>query len=270
MFLYFGGCSYTEGQGLADYAMFPNDYPGDYATLEDALKSGWVDARQKLLGHDKIIRYKLIEENNNRAYPAHLGKIINARVLNHGVAGNSMFGIMVRTIHGLNELVKANDVPDQVFIGLTTIERIPVLNIETDPEDRRWTFTLTPSHIKAGDKFEKYAREYWMVHTDEQLLTTYLYHCLSIKNYVKLVTGKDPIFLDTASFRNNYYEIVKNTRMPQLKEVSELLDLDNIFNHTSLGSFARNDVRFVADGHWTEHAHVQFANHLAETFFKLE
>ena len=64
MFLYFGGCSFTEGQGLADHTIFPNDYPGNYQNFEDALKSGWIIARQKLVDADKITRFRLIEENN--------------------------------------------------------------------------------------------------------------------------------------------------------------------------------------------------------------
>ena len=270
MFLYFGGCSFTEGSGLSDHDIFPDAYPGNFKVVEDAYKTGWVHTRQKFLDADKVLRFKLLESNNNRAYPAHLGKILNARVVNHGVAGSSMFGIMVRTIHGLTELIKANDIPDQVFIGLTSIERIPMINNDTNPEDRRWTYSIVPSFVKEEDKFAKYAKEFWMLHTDEQLLTMYLYNCLSIKNFVKNVTGKDPIFLNTCAFWSKYYELYRYSRLPILKEVWELLDFDETFKHNALSSFANKDPRFVADGHWTEYAHVQFARHLAETFFKKE
>jgi hypothetical protein len=272
MFLYFGGCSYTEGSGLADHEIFPDIYPGNYSDykLAENIRDSWVDTRFDIIKKDNELFNNLTIKNNNKAYPAKIGKLLNANVMNGGIGGNSIFGILVKTIHDLTELIKTNNIPDHVFIGLTTTGRIPIINTNTlakENNPRNWIHTLTASHlVKAGEKFEKYAQEYWKSHTDEQMLTTYLYYCFSIKNYVKNITGKDPIFLNVA-FGHGSYLTAANSNLPILKEIWNLLEFNKLSHHQNLTSFATHSInRYVADGHWNEDAHDNFANHVVEKF----
>jgi hypothetical protein len=268
MFLYFGGCSYTEGSGLADHEIFPDIYPGNYGNYKsgESITPKWRDTRFSLVRTNKELSDKLLASNNNRAYPAHIAKLLNAKVMNSGIGGNSIFGILVKTVHDLTELAKTNNIPDHVFIGLTSIQRIALVNLFPFEDDsRRWTQTLVPSHIHTAGNFEKYATEYWRTHTDDQMLTSYLYYCFSIKNYVKNITGKDPIFLNTGF--HQFDKIMNNTNLSVLKEVWNLLEFNKLLQQKNLGEFGTNDEnRYVADGHLSEEAHVKFASHIVEKF----
>lgn len=271
MFLYFNGDSHTEGAGLADSYFF-DDYPGDVAPGTFILfDRTWISKRDKHLANDDTLFFRLRDANLELGYPSQLKKLIGCEVQNGAVGGSGMFSIMVRTIHDLESLAKEGKIPDKVFIGLTTKERLGIINDEKWRDDNTiWVQTAMPITIDCLlPKYRKYATAYWESQSDVQLLLIFLYQCLSIKYAVKSITGKDPIFLNTSILWENNKTLVETSNNTMLKEVWQLLNFDNIDNQTSLQHFGFR-IGQVADGHFSEEAHIRYAKYLANNFFKVD
>lgn len=49
MLLYFNGDSFTEGAGLTDHLFFPDNYPGNFNTINEVMKAGWMTDRDKII-----------------------------------------------------------------------------------------------------------------------------------------------------------------------------------------------------------------------------
>jgi hypothetical protein len=276
MFLYFNGDSQTLGTGVADHLFFEN-YPGHFHDLDKnkQLAGNWVRSREEYInktGGD--LRKKLDLENSQRAWPGQLGNILNAEVHNNAVGGSCIFSIYTRTVRDLEKFIRVNKIPDYVFIGLTTIERISMIyqdeyNLDRDNE-RSWVSTIMPFSVGIWDrKFQNYAYSHWDCHTDEDLLIFYLYQCLSIKNAVKSVIDREVIFVNTVNQWDTYTSIVKSTNSIMLKEIWAKLDFDSISpREYSLAHFGCEH-GFVADGHFTEKGHREFAKFMASKYFKI-
>ena len=271
-FLYFNGDSFTEGAGLCDDEIF-KEYPGHFKDNKTAVESNWVWTRDKILrakGYD--FHMSLINANKTKAYPAVIGKMANIDVYNNAVGGSNIFGILVRTVSDLTKFAIEGRIPEQVFIGLTGIDRLPIVNIELSfvhsGENREWIHTVMPKFIDMVDpKYKKYAEEYWKSHHDSQILTTYLYHCHSIKTIVKNITGKDPIFLRTSYYWENNKDIVSNSKLPVLQDIWEILNFSQIDNQESLVNIAWHD-GITACGHFVPAGHIKYADYVFKNFIQ--
>lgn len=271
MFLYFNGDSHTEGAGLADQDFFP-DYPGDYLPNEFSIyDTKWINKRSKYLGEDSGLFFKLRTANLNLGYPAQIKKIINCELQNGAVGGSGMFAIMVRTIHDLEKLASENKIPDQVFIGLTTKERLGIPNDEDWREDNSiWVQTAMPATVDhLLPRFRKYALSYWQSHDNTQLLILFLYQCIAIKYAVNSLTGKDPIFLNTSIGWHDYKFLVENSNNLMLKDAWRLLNFDDISNQTALDHFGFQFGQ-VADGHFVKEAHIRYAKYIIKDILKVD
>lgn len=265
MLIYANGDSLTEGVGLSDHIVFP-EYPGNrqlHVKVTD-----WPVVRDDLSRQRGLVDY-LRNENKKRSWPTYLGKILDADVINEAIGGSSIFGILTRTIHDLEQLTIQGRIPDYVLIGLTSKERIPIINRMPDKNnDDRWTYTAHPRYFDHLDPtYRKYAKEYWRTLNDEELLIFFLYHCLHIKNYVKNKIGKDPIFLDTIDFFPKHKNIIENTESPLLKEVWGLLNFNEISSQISFTNINTFSVT-TACGHWIEDVHKVYATYIADNLIK--
>lgn len=267
MLIYVNGDSFTDGVGIADSELFP-EYPGHYRSY-DELPRTWPAVRDDLV-NSRNMREQLRMENRARCWATHLGKLLNAKVINEAVGGSSMFAILTRTVHDLEELAKNNQIPDYVIIGLTSEERVPIINT-TPPiqNDDYWIQTGHPSHINSlNSKYKKYAIEYWNSHSDEEMLLFFLYECLHLKNYVKLKTGKDPVFLNTSNGSGRYKNIINKTRIHLLKEAWDLAEFDNVANQSKFLDIAQKH-GITACGHFLHEANIEYAEYIKKNILKL-
>jgi len=129
---------------------------------------------------------------------------------------------------------------------------------------RHWTGAILPAwvHIDKG-RYVNYAKEFWKSHSDEEMLVFYFYQCLAIKNYVQARLGKDPIFLNTCVNWYRNHDMAEASVLPILKHVWNLLDIKYVNSNPELGYFSDG---FVADGHYTETAHIGFAKYIAQKY----
>ncbi len=267
MLIYFNGDSFTEGAGLSDHAFFPNEYPGNLSTMEDVLKTKWPDKRDQLINNDIELIKKIRLADNERAYPNYIKNLTGANIINAGVGGSSMMGILLRTLYELEELLSMKKIPTHVFIGLTYKERITIPNVTIEVDSRTLSHAIIPGfeHLNLLTQYSKYAKQFWNSHTDDQILVHHLLDLITIKLYVEKKFNITPIFLNTHGYGDNDASICEHSDSPLIKMLWEMLDAKYLLDSKSLYSFKTN---FVADGHVTEDAHEKFARWVVDTYLK--
>jgi len=265
MLIYCTGDSHTEGAGLYDKIAFPDDYPGDISVTDSIMP--WSKRRAELCGANPLIFEKIRQENLKRSWAGKISDITGHTVVNGGIGGASILSMSMNLVYDIERLIKEGRTPDCVIIGLTTDARIPIIN--THPIHGYTPTSITnavPNNsLYIPKKFNNYCNEYWASHTDEEMLTFYLYHCVSMKNYVYARTGKYPIFANTIRVQK-WKSIEQNTLIFLLKEYWNMLDMDNILSRRSLESFSDPMGIVLADGHFKENAHEGFAKYIADTY----
>lgn len=270
MLIYFNGDSFTDGVGLGDAVVFPEHYPGNWPSYNKVAGKEWPPLRIHLTKEnnlDQVLRF----ENRKRCWATHLGKYLDAEIINEAVGGSSMLGILTRTIHDLETLVKSNRIPDQVIIGLTSIERVPLINPNPAlAEDDYWLHTAHPAHLAhLNPTYKKYVTEYWKSHSDAEMLTFFVYQCMHLHHYVKLVTGKPPLFLNTSNTFHLCPGFVDEAKLPLLTEAWQLLDFDDVAERKSLSNIAQH-TQYTSCGHFTEEGNIAYAKYVAKEFFEVD
>ena len=266
MIIYCTGCSHTEGVGLADNIIFPDEYPGE--VQESKLNNvAWTNKRSNLISKNPFLFEKLRQENMKKAWPSHLSSITGYKVINAGVGGASVLSIAMTMSYDLHELASKGQTPNKVFVALPTISRIPILNKHPIQGYHTLAFkNVLPSFIdNVFEGYERYAKGYFESHSDEEMLTFYLYHCVSIKHIVLSITGTEPIFVKTYEF-NEWNDIVKESNIYLLKQYWEMLNFDALQSQKSLSQFLDSSRVLLPDGHFKEYVHKDFANYLKQTF----
>ncbi len=265
MLLYFNGDSFTEGAGLTDHLFFPDKYPGNFDTINEVMKAGWMIDRDKIIGDNMPLKIEIREANMTRAYPSHVNKITGAEVINGAVGGSSMMGIFFRTMYELEHLAEVDKTPSHIFIGLTYKERLTIPNISIAADARSLTHSMIPSfpHQNALKKYNKYGSATWSAFNDSQLLAFHLRDLISIKCYAESRFNITPIFLKTYSMFDIDNEIIKSTSSPLLTSLWKTLDIQYITTSKNLFDFK---TKYVADGHLTEDAHEKFAEWIVSEY----
>jgi hypothetical protein len=181
-----------------------------------------------------------------------------------------MLGIATRTIADLESISSRADLPDYVFIGLTSSERLGWYqepDIHNITQTYNWVKSSIPGFYYRGheNKYKKLFETTWTTLSDEEFLIAYLKECLQIKNYVKRRIGRDPIFLNTVGAFWQYKEIVNNSKNQWLRMLwFDLLEFDRINDRWfNKGKF---DL-MTACGHVLPDVHAQFARELAREHF---
>jgi hypothetical protein len=266
MLIYCAGCSQTEGSGLADAVVFPNEYPGD-VDINKLSRVSWTNTRSSLLSKDPFLFEKLRQENLKRAWPAHLERITGHTVINGAVGGASIQSMSMTLIHDIEKLIQSGQVPNEVIIGITSIERISLLNLYPINDYTTLAFkNVMPSFVSNIEKrYARYCEEYWTSHSDEEMLTFYLYHCVMMQNYVISKIGKPPIFVKTV-LTHDWESIVTTSNIFLLKEYWNLLNFKDFVQSKGLEEFAEPPNIVLPDGHFKENAHERFAKYISEVY----
>jgi hypothetical protein len=269
MKIYVNGDSFTAGDGLADAETFPDLYPGHH-TIDKPFDRAWCDKRHSMVDADLNL-WTLSKDNNQKyVWSTILGNLINATVVNSAVGGSCMLGIATRTIADLESVKSRADLPDHVFIGLTTKERLGWYHeqdVQNPSKIFNWVKSSIPGFYYRGyeTKHKKLFETTWATLSDEELLINYLKECLLIKNYVNKRIGKDPIFLNTSYQFWQDKKTVINSKNQWLRMLwFDLLEFDRINDRWfNKGKF---DL-MTACGHVLPESHAQFAKDLAREHF---
>jgi len=275
MKIYVNGDSFTAGDGLADDEVFPNLYPGHHFS-DKPLSLEWCNKRHGILDGNLDLHNHWRVSNQKYVWSTILGELIdttlindNVSVINGAVGGSCMLGISTRTIAYLESLTSRADLPDYVFIGLTSTGRLGWYHEDTEHLGKifNWVKSSIPGFYYRGyeSKHKKLFETIWTTLSDEELLIDYLKECLQIKNYVKRRIGRDPIFLNTVGEFWQYKELVNNSKNQWLRMLwFDLLEFDKINDRWfNKGTFDQ----LTACGHLLPNAHADYAKDLAREHF---
>lgn len=267
MLLYFNGDSHTEGAGISDKLIVPG-YPEEIAESTMESRLAWLDKRNEFFENNEAQYLRYLEENKKRSFSGQLGRMLNAEIYNSGLGGSSIFSIYARTVSDLYKFSKTSRIPDLFFIGLTTTSRVPIINDPSNDDERRWIDTGLPFWVERLQPAHKeYATHFWKSHSDEDMLTFYLYYCLSIKSAIKSIVNRETIFLNTSNEWYHLVDIFKNTNSHMVRQTWELLNFDDIMDSEhSLEHFGIEN-GYVACGHFNEQGHIKYAEHIAKKYF---
>ena len=271
MLIYANGDSFTAGEGLSD-SIFFKEYPGDTTSskIDYTKVNQWTQQRKKISSENQLVQ-ELIDSNFSKAYPAVLGKKINAEVINNAQGGSSMFGIYYRTVYDILKLKKQNKIPNIVIIGLTSEERLTIFNrksVEHNP--RTWSNYITGSAFTrswSSDTLRKYVKAFWKQNETDDMLVEYLYTCLSIKTFIKSTIDKDVIFLNTSIPFHKNKNVVEQSPLYILKEIWNTLEFDKVDAQESFNTFGAKYPRLYC-GHYIESAHYDYADYIYNNFLK--
>jgi hypothetical protein len=267
MIVYCTGCSHTEGVGLADNVFFIDEYPGEvHSSRLDNVS--WTNRRSELLAKNTFLFETLRQENLKRSWPSHLSAFIGNKVINGGVGGASIQSLSMSLMYDINEMIKEDETPGAVVVCLPTIHRIPLLNKNPIKGYNTLAFkNVLPCFLQNVFKgYERYCQGYFESHSDEEILTFYLYHCVAIKNFVKATVGVNPIFLKSYEFKEWEY-IVESSNIYLLKSYWENLNFTDLMKQKALSSFVNESQLLLPDGHFPEYVHKDFASYINSKFF---
>ncbi len=266
MTIYCIGCSHTEGSGLADYKFFQNDYPGEMISNQDeAIK--WTYIRNKLLTQTPFLFEKLRQENLKKAWPAKLEKITNCEVINGAYGGAGITSLLMTTLYDLDMLSREGKQTKLVIVALPSMHRVPLVNRYPIKGYNPLAFkNIFPSMVDtAPEEYKEYCKSFYSSHSEEEILTFYLSQCLALKNVVKNITGKNPIFVNIFSIRK-WKSIVDESNIFLLKHYWKMLEFDSILEQRTMESFLKDDQLMLPCGHFKEDVHEAFADYINSTF----
>ena len=275
MKIYVNGDSFTAGDGLSDPEIFPDLYPGHHS-CDVEFDVAWCNKRHAMLDRNLDLHNHWQLSNKKHVWATLLGELVDTmlvndtvNVVNGAIGGSCMTGISTRTIAYLESLRSRADLPDYVFIGLTSIGRLGWYHEDTQDIGKifNWVKSSIPGFHYRGyeSKHKKLFEAIWTTLSDEELLIDYLKECLQIKNYVKRRIGRDPIFLNTVGEFWQYKEIVNNSKNQWLRMLwFDLLEFDKINDRWfNKGAFEQ----MTACGHVLPGVHAEYARDLAREHF---
>lgn len=274
--IYCCGDSFTAGTELLDYCL--PSWPGykTSGTLNvSQVEKVWSEKRHKEGAEyfGNIDNYRSAQKS--ASWCGELSKI-NPKllVINGSRDGISIVGIANRTLVDLLSIYSAGDSVDQVFIQLTSATRLEIYN--SDLPDSHFMSERTFGWIDTYTTDSEYAIGKATVkhYRDEHNSIKYLYNMCMIKNAVKGITGKYPIFL--CSYKNfiervvdpivTSNELMSNNIITELLVNSGIREIheDDIMETIHVS----NNCLYTPVSHFERTTHKLYAKHIYEKYLK--
>jgi hypothetical protein len=266
--IYVNGDSFPAGAELADH-LLPG-YPGLSTMQNFSFNQQWGDKKYKEI--DKLqggpVYFHSIEKQ--LAWPGVLNSVYGVNVINGSMSGASITGIAFRTCVDLLEIYSKGCSVDNVFIQLTSLERIEIF--KNTPDNRYFddlpivTILSTPS-----TELEKNLATAYAAYNDDQLLAKFLYGLILLEQSVKNITGKLPIYLSTglsSYITDMIREKIKTS--PPLKRLTDLTNFNaiDVNNKPMLNIQVENNYLLCPQGHYEQRTHTKYAEEIFNGYLK--
>jgi len=247
-----------------NYACWPdliNYQPGQHIPFSiKKAEQDWV----KLEGNWDRIEKK-------HAWPKHLSSLSNYNTYNYARGGNSIQSILLSTILGINALEKQGVKIDLVIIQITSLFRTEFFSAELP------NIILSRNLGFPDEKFQKAVEEYVRVQDECDLFIKYLYTLVAITEFVKLKTGRYPVYIDASfgediqKFKKIVLDIQKEDSIKDfLFSLIELSRLETIHINFMLDTLSEISKPWENCGHYTEEGHVLTARKLINLIKEIE
>jgi hypothetical protein len=276
MNIYCNGDSYTSGQEILDY-QFTN-FPGYDKTGSPGDRAAYANKHWANIRIQQGINFygsydKFLEEERKFAWPGQIKKIDKSiECINGGRAGSSIIGISNRT---MIDLLKHKDKKfDLVFIQLTSPTRVEFYNWCMPKSYYMRETALGWIEFLPKEIEKQIAKGYSQLYNDADFSIKYLYSVVGLKNLVKGITGKNPIFLFSLKILKNYIldpleqnTVLKNSDVIQsLIRESSILEIpeENFMEHTQI----KNNFLYTPLKHFELKFHEEFAKLIYSKYLK--
>lgn len=270
MFIYVNGDSNAAGFELS-HPMLPS-YPGhispglvnrtNFLSLDKLFSKAahWLESeifkKEKAAAGEEHIRQKDIE----LAWPSKLKEYLNCDMEINAIAGSSTVRLAYTVQQDLIRLKNEGKVPDIVILQLTDWVRTGTFSL-----DNRYDICLNINSSPNNDTERKDFFNAWFnIETEQDMILRYLHHWVMIKHTVKLLTGKDPVFVDSI-YELHIKDLLVKATHPRHKELIEELGWYNFDESLAMSTYHDVDEDYLHPGlHLSEPVHNKFAKALAE------
>ena len=292
MKIYCNGDSFTAGVGLADY-IFP-EFKRNYSELEfhDTIKE-----RTEFQNHKSQYEQKFVDLNTfmidptlvefrdqpdtdgyvnlagsmgghekNHSYTRSLEKLNpSITTINKAIPGAGIVGICQRTILDLLELKNKNVHIDRVIIQLTSLERCEIYDLS-----QPWllyervvnSFNVKKDNDISLAMFNKYTISDWVI--------KYLFNLITLKECVVSITGKPPLFIDSANVYHIWSIIRESKNKITNNYTYNLETFNSLIEHSMINEcriimkdIAKNiPIPYTSCGHYTQAVHEKTAEEI--------
>jgi hypothetical protein len=264
--IYVNGDSFTAGTGLSDYEFIPDfeKYNKHNISMPD-----YYQVRKKIVDQSREVYDAYHTRNKELSWPAQLGKILGTEVFNAGEGGSSMSSIGYRTLIDLTKLQMKGIIPERVIIMVTDENRITLIqtqHIISDVIDTKlnWIESHLLNNIAQKSTYGKsFIKETILVQSTTDLIIKWSLEIAMLKNIVKGLTGKYPIFAAPAFITRSIKQQLMNQNLLDVASFSELfIAINDILDMDPM--LLLNPVGTIPDGHFDKISHEVFAQQVAK------
>jgi hypothetical protein len=275
MLIYCNGDSFAAGHGLGDY-LIPG-FPG-YWNFKDYTKSpsdDWVYGLGKGTRTDTLHKTpglisQVLGQEKIEAWPNRLNQLLTEcdLVINSAKQGSSHESILTRTTLDLIKLKQSDVTVDHVIIQLTSFARMSYPSIDNDGryEDQDLILSMSwpgiPGHIRT-------ISEWYVRHCpNPALIIRTLRNIAVMRATVQSLTGKEPIFVDSSMFLNQFTMSIMSD--PLIQQYIDKFDLRDILFNTKMlrmEDIATPETLRCPCGHYGNELHKEFAQLIYDSHF---
>jgi len=268
MFIYVNGDSNASGFELS-HPILPS-YPGhlppgiinriNFLSLGDLyLKAAnWLEGdvfkkEKKEIGDDR-----LRELDKEKSWPIKLQKLLGCDMYVNAIPGSSTVRVALTVQQDLLRFKKQNKIPDVVIVQLTDWIRTSTFDLSNLDLCTNINFS------KNNDNKRKvYANAWYDLETEQDMIFRYLHHWVMIKHTIKLLTGKEALFVDSIH-ELHVKDLLSKAEHPLQLELIEELGWKNFNPKMSMSYYHDINNDYLHPGlHLSEPVHDKFANALA-------
>jgi hypothetical protein len=270
MFIYVNGDSNAAGFELSHPLLpsYPGHIPPGVITHTNFLSLDKIFAKASLWLESEIFKKEKAEFGDEKirqkdfelAWPSKLKELVGCEIETNAFAGSSTVRVAYTVQRDLLRLQKEGRTPDKVILQLTDWVRTGTFSL-----DNEYDICLNINSSPNNDPERRNFFKSWIdIETEQDMILRYLHHWVMIKHTVKLLTGKDPIFVDSV-YELHIEDLLKKAKHPRQLELIEELGWKNFDRTLSMSYYYDIKTDYLHPGlHLPEPVHEKFAVALAE------
>lgn len=270
MFIYVNGDSNAAGFELSHPSLpsYPGHIPpgtinrSNFLSLDTifAKAANWLESelfkKEKAEFGENEIRQRDLE----LAWPSKIKEYLGCEVETNAIAGSSTVRVAYTVQTDLLRLKKENKVPDKVILQLTDWVRTGTFSL-----DDKFDICLNINSSPNNEERRKNFFNSWInIETEQDMILRYLHHWVMIKHTVKVITGCDPIFVDS-TYELHIADLLEKATDPRQLELIDELGWKNFDRTLAMSYYHDTETDYLHPGlHLSEPVHEKFAKAIAE------
>jgi hypothetical protein len=270
MFIYVNGDSNAAGFELSHPSLpsYPGHIPpglinrSNFLSLDTifAKAANWLESELFKKEKAEFGEAKIRQRDLELAWPSKIKEYLGCEVEANAIAGSSTVRVAYTVQHDLLRLKKENKVPDKVILQLTDWVRTGTFSLD-DKFDICQNINSSPNN---EERRKNFFNSWINIETEQDMILRYLHHWVMIKHTVKVITGRDPIFVDS-TYELHIADLLEKATHPRQLELIDELGWKNFDRTLSMSYYHDTEADYLHPGlHLSEPVHEKFAKAIAE------